>query len=69
MNKIGVFIVLPNLKLEKANEIAKHIQNVLGANVCEELYLVKERDLTKKKLLKPIPARKLIKYWNESSSC
>ena len=66
MNIIGVFIVLPKLKLEKASKIAKHIQNVLGADVCEELHLVKERDLTKTKLLKTIPARKLIKYWNES---
>ena len=57
--------VLPNLPIEKANKIVKYLRNDLGLENYEDLKYIEEHDLTKKNLLKPIPARKLIKYWNE----
>ena len=61
----GISKVLKDLSRSEVENIVKYLKQELGVATDEDLKLVKEKHLTKSKLLKPIQALKLIKRWRE----
>ena len=61
----GISKVLKDLSRSEVENIVKYLKQELGVATDEDLKFVKEKHLTKSKLLKPIPALKLIKHWRE----
>ena len=61
----GIPKVLKDLSRSEVENIVRYLKQELGVATDEDLKFVEEKHLTESKLLKPIPALKLMKHWRE----